>query len=76
MMEAGVEYLDNFFTGIIGKKKTRKYLWFLGSMFVFIIFGNYSGLIPGVGMTRYLKAPTSSLSVTLGFGGAVFLFLQ
>ena len=76
MMEAGVEYLDHFFSELIGKRKTRKYFWFLGSMFVFIIFGNYSGLIPGVGLTPYLKAPTSSLSVTLGFGGLVFLFLQ
>ena len=43
---------------------------------MFIIFANYSGLFPGVGMTDYVKAPTSSLSVTLGLGVATFCFLQ
>lgn len=76
MIETGVEYLDNFFTGIIGKKNTRRYFFFLGSLFIFIIFANYTGLIPGVGLTKYLKAPTSSLSTTLGLGIASFLFLQ
>lgn len=76
LLEAGVEYLDNFFTDIIGKRAARKYFYFLGSLFVFIIFANYSGLIPGVGLTPYLKAPTSSLSVTLGLGGVTFFFLQ
>lgn len=76
IVETGVEYLDNYFTGIIGKKNARKYFFFLGSLFIFIIFANYSGLIPGVGLTKYLRAPTSSLSTTLGLGAAAFLFLQ
>lgn len=76
MLETGVEYLDNFFTGIIGKEHTRKYFFFLASMFVFIIISNYTGLIPGVGLTDYFKAPTSSLSVTLGLGVCSFVFLQ
>ena len=76
IVEYGVEYLDNFFSGIIGKHLARKYFFYLGSLFVFIIFANYSGLIPGVGLTKYLRAPTSSLSVTLGLGVSTFLFLQ
>ncbi|MGN1345509.1 MAG: F0F1 ATP synthase subunit A, partial [Eubacteriales bacterium] len=76
IVETGIEYLDHFFSGILGKKKARKYFFFLGSMFIFIIFANYSGLIPGIGLTKYLKAPTSSLSTTLGLGIAAFLFLQ
>lgn len=76
MIETGVEYLDDFFTGLLGKKKARKYFTFLGSLFIFIIFSNYSGLIPGVGMTDYVKAPTASLSVTLGLGVITFCFLQ
>lgn len=76
MIETGVEYLDNFFAGLLGKKKARKYFTFLGSLFIFIIFSNYSGLIPGVGMTDYVKAPTASLSVTLGLGVITFCFLQ
>ena len=76
MVETGVEYLDNFFEGILGKKKSRQYFTFLASLFIFIIFANYSGLIPGVGITDYAKAPTASLSVTAGFGLVTFIFLQ
>ena len=76
MVETGVEYLDNFFSGIIGRHHARKYFFFLGSLFVFIIVANYAGMIPGVGLTDYVKAPTASLSVTLGLGVVTFFFLQ
>lgn len=76
VVETGVEYLDNFFTDILGKKKARKYFTFLASLFIFIIFSNYSGMLPGVGLTDYVKAPTASLSVTAGLGVLTFLFLQ
>ncbi len=76
VIETGIEYLDNNFSGNLGKKRCRKYFCFLGSLFIFIIFANYSGLLPGVGLTKYLKAPTSSLSVTAGLGICTFCFLQ
>lgn len=76
IIETGIEYLDHFIAGIIGKEQARKYFFFLGSLFIFILFANYSGILPGMGLTKYLKAPTSSLSTTLGLGIASFLFLQ
>ena len=76
IIETGVEYLDNFFSNVLGKEKARQNIAFLGSLFIFIIFANYSGLFPGVGHTDYVKAPTSSFSVTLGLGAIAFLFLQ
>ncbi len=76
MVETGVEALDHFFGDLLGAKKSRKYFTFLSSLFIFIIFANYSGLIPGVGLTDYVKAPTASLSVTLGLGLTTFVFLQ
>lgn len=76
MIEAGVGYLDGFFTDILGKKNARKYLYFLAPMFTFILLANYSGLIPGVGTVRYFKAPTSSLSVTVGLSLCTFVFIQ
>ena len=76
IIEAGVEYLVNFFSDVLGREKTRKYFVFLASLFVFIIISNYSGLIPGVGHTPYVKAPTSSLSVTAGLSLTCFVFLQ
>ena len=76
VVETGVEYLDNFYADVLGKEKSRKYFCFLASLFVFILFSNYFGLFPGVGLTDYVKAPTSSLSVTLGLGALAFVFLQ
>lgn len=76
IVETGVEYLDNFFEGLLGREKSRRYFTFLASLFIFIIFSNYSGLIPGVGLTDYVKAPTASLSVTIGLGATTFIFLQ
>ena len=76
LLEIAVSGLDDFFSGILGKENGRKYLFFLGPLFCFIILSNYSGLIPGVGISKYVKAPTSSLSVTLGLGICTFVFLQ
>ncbi len=76
IIETGIEYLDNFFSDILGKKKARKHFTFLASLFIFIIFSNYSGMIPGVGLTDYVKAPTASLSVTAALGVMTFFFLQ
>lgn len=76
IIETGIEYLDNSFSDNLGKTRARRYFYFLGSLFIFIIFANYSGLLPGVGLTKYLKAPTSSLSVTAGLGVCTFFFLQ
>lgn len=76
VVETGIEFLDDFFSGIIGKHHARKYFYFLGSLFIFIIAANYTGIIPGVGLTKYVKAPTASLSVTLGLGVVTFFFLQ
>ena len=76
LLEIAVSGLDDFFAGILGREQGRKYLFFLGPLFCFILLSNYSGLLPGVGISKYLKAPTSSLSVTLGLGICTFVFLQ
>ena len=76
LLEIAVEALDDFFAGILGPENGRRYLFFLGPLFCFILLSNYSGLIPGVGLSKYIKAPTSSLSVTLGLGIVTFIFLQ
>ena len=76
LLEIAVGGLDDFFAGILGRENGRRYLFFLGPLFCFIILSNYSGLIPGVGLSKYVKAPTSSLSVTLGLGIVTFIFLQ
>lgn len=72
-METIVEMLFNFFGGIIGEKKARQFLPFLGTMFIFILLSNYSGLLPGSGHVNGLAAPSSTWSVTAGLAICVFL---
>ena len=76
IIEAGIEYLDGSFSANLGRERGRKYFFFLGSLFIFIIFANYSGIFPGVQLTKYINAPTSSLSVAAGLGIVTFLALQ
>jgi F-type H+-transporting ATPase subunit a len=44
-----VESLYNFLEGIIGRDLVRKTFWFFATIFIFILFVNWFGLIPGVG---------------------------
>lgn len=44
-----VESLHNFLDGIIGHELTHKTFWFFATIFIFILFANWVGLIPGVG---------------------------
>lgn len=44
----------------------------MGTLFLFIVLCNYSGLIPGAGYFPWLKAPTSCLSVTAGLALCAF----
>jgi F-type H+-transporting ATPase subunit a len=44
-----VESLRDFLEGIIGAHLVKKTFWFFATIFIFILFANYFGLIPGVG---------------------------
>lgn len=44
-----VESLYNFLEGIIGPELVRKGFWFYATTFIFILFVNWCGLIPGMG---------------------------
>lgn len=44
-----VESLYNFLESIIGKDLVRKTFWFFATVFIFILFVNWFGLLPGVG---------------------------
>jgi F-type H+-transporting ATPase subunit a len=53
--------------GVMGEKNTRKYLPFLGSFFVFILFSNLISLIPG------FRAPTDTLKTNVALSILIFL---
>jgi F-type H+-transporting ATPase subunit a len=44
-----VESLYNFLEGIIGHSLVKKTFWFFATIFIFIMFCNWAGLIPGFG---------------------------
>ena len=66
-MELLVEALRNFLGDVLGGDNARRYLPLLGTMFLFILVANFSGLVPGI------KPPTATLSVTAGLAIIIFL---
>jgi F-type H+-transporting ATPase subunit a len=44
-----VEGLHNFLENIIGRELVAKGFWFFATIFIFILFVNWFGLIPGIG---------------------------
>ncbi|MDQ6655455.1 MAG: F0F1 ATP synthase subunit A [Verrucomicrobiota bacterium] len=44
-----VETLYNFLEGMIGRDLVKKTFWFFATVFIFILFLNWFGLLPGVG---------------------------
>jgi len=44
-----VEGLYKFLEGVIGSHLVKKTFWFFATIFIFILFANWAGLIPGVG---------------------------
>ena len=82
-----VESLYNFLEGILGEELTRKTFWFFGSVFLFILFNNWLGLIPGVGTLGWgemhgdqfhltepwLRGGAADLNMTMALSLAFFL---
>jgi F-type H+-transporting ATPase subunit a len=53
--------------GVMGEKNARRFLPFLGSFFIFILFSNLISLVPG------FRAPTDTLKTNIGLAVMVFL---
>lgn len=88
-MEWLVEGLYGFFGEILGSKLAKKSFWFFCTIFLFILFTNWFGLIPGVGTVGYgtydaqghfhlakpfLRGGNADLNMTLAMS-LVFFFL-
>jgi F-type H+-transporting ATPase subunit a len=61
--------IDDFVCGIMGPAG-RRYTPFIGTLFLYILIMNLSGLIP------FMKAPTTSWSTTLALAICVFVYVQ
>jgi len=68
-VELVVEELEKFIVGILGPRG-KKYVPFLGTLFLYILVMNYLGLVP------FMKAPTANLNQTLALALCVFLYVQ
>jgi F-type H+-transporting ATPase subunit a len=55
-----VESLYNFLESIIGHELVKKTFWFFATIFIFILFANWFGLIPGVGTVGWGHADPAS----------------
>ncbi len=74
-----VEGMYDFFTEILGKELVKKTFWFFCTLFLFILFTNWIGLIPGVGSITYdgkpiLRGGNADLNMTLAMS-LTFFFL-
>jgi F-type H+-transporting ATPase subunit a len=67
MFEGVADGVFGLLDGVMGAKNARKYLPFLGTFFVFILFSNLISIVPG------FRAPTDTLKTNVGL--ALFIFL-
>lgn len=69
VVEMVVETLENFIVGILGPRG-RRYVPFLGTLFLYIYIMNVAGLVP------FLKSPTANINQTLALALCVFFYVQ
>jgi F-type H+-transporting ATPase subunit a len=69
------EFLGNFGIGIAGEAG-RPYLPIFLSAFLLIVFNNWIGLVPPVGKTELLRAPSSDVNITLGMALVSFVIFE
>jgi F-type H+-transporting ATPase subunit a len=57
----------------IGGHTAGRYVPLFASLFVYILFCNWSGLMPLVGKVEFLRAPTSDVNITVGLALVSFV---
>jgi F-type H+-transporting ATPase subunit a len=75
VVEWAYEFGCDFAVGIGGEKARRYYPIFAG-FFIFILFSNWSGLVPPIGKIDQLRAPTSDVNITIGLALTSFVIFQ
>jgi F-type H+-transporting ATPase subunit a len=74
-LEYVYEGLANFATSL-GGPPARRYVPVFVTFFLYILLSNWSGLLPGVGRTEQLRAPTSDVNMTIGLALVSFFLFQ
>lgn len=74
-VEWAYEFGADFAVGI-GGERARRYYPIFAAFFLFILFSNWSGLVPPIGKIEQLRAPTSDVNVTIGLALTSFVLFQ
>ena len=69
------ESLENWATSL-GGPDARQHVPLFTAFFLFILFSNWSGLLPFFGKIEALRAPTSDVNVTIGLALVAFLYFH
>ena len=75
LVEWAWEGLEGWATGL-GGENARRHVPLFVAFFLFILFSNWSGLLPVFGKLEFLRAPTSDVNVTIGLALVVFAYFQ
>jgi F-type H+-transporting ATPase subunit a len=70
-----VESVYGYLEGLLGPRLVKRTFWFMGTAFIFILFSNWFGLVPGVGtignvktdgtFVPYFRGANADLNMTL-----------
>ncbi|HEY0443753.1 MAG TPA: F0F1 ATP synthase subunit A [Candidatus Limnocylindrales bacterium] len=74
-LEFAWEALENWAVSL-GGENARSHIPLFAAFFLFILFSNWSGLLPFFGRVEALRAPTSDVNVTAGLALVVFFYFQ
>jgi F-type H+-transporting ATPase subunit a len=69
------ESLENWAVSL-GGPDARRHIPLFAAFFIFILFSNWSGLLPFFGRIEALRAPTSDVNVTIGLALVAFFYFH
>jgi F-type H+-transporting ATPase subunit a len=69
------ESLENWAISL-GGPDARRHIPLFAAFFLFILFSNWSGLLPFFGRIEALRAPTSDVNVTIGLALVAFVYFH
>ncbi|HUG30678.1 MAG TPA: FoF1 ATP synthase subunit a [Candidatus Limnocylindria bacterium] len=74
-LEFAWEGLENWAISL-GGSDARRHIPLFAAFFLFILFSNWSGLLPFFGKIEALRAPTSDVNVTIGLALVAFIYFH
>ncbi|HEX9014653.1 MAG TPA: F0F1 ATP synthase subunit A [Chloroflexota bacterium] len=76
LFEYVVELLLTVCESTMGRRRGRRFFPVIATAFLFILFSNWMGLLPGYGDTPWLRSSNSDLNITASMALVVFFLVQ